>query len=63
MIKENPIAERIPVDHYCELIRYFGDDDSGTRVMLEGIPVVEDEHANEMHDLLWRTKRRPILGG
>ena len=27
MIKENLIAERIAVDHYRELIRYFGDND------------------------------------
>src|ERR1700729_724946 len=41
MIKENLIAERIAVDHYRELIRYFGDKDPGTRTMLEGILVVE----------------------
>jgi bacterioferritin len=52
MIKENLIAERIAVDHYRELIRYFRDDDPGTRVMLEGILTVEEEHANDMQDLL-----------
>ena len=52
MIKENLIAERIAVEHYRELIRYFGDDDPGTRVMLEGILVTEEEHANDMQDLL-----------
>lgn len=52
MIKENLIAERIAVDHYRELIRYFGDDDPSTRVMLEGILSVEEEHATDMHDLL-----------
>jgi bacterioferritin len=52
MIRENLIAERIAVDHYRELIRYFGNDDPATRVMLEGILVVEEEHANDMHDLL-----------
>src|SRR5215475_3616907 len=30
MIKENLVAERIAVDHYRELIRYFGEDDPGT---------------------------------
>ncbi len=49
---ENLIAERIAVDHYRELIRYFGDDDPATRIMLEGILVVEEEHTNDMHDLL-----------
>src|SRR6202023_2952912 len=44
MIKENLIAERIACDHYRELIRYFADKDSTTRVMLEGILVNEEEH-------------------
>jgi bacterioferritin len=52
MIRENLIAERIAVDHYRELIRYFGDDDPVTRVMLEGILSVEEEHADDMQSLL-----------
>lgn len=52
MIRENLIAERIAVDHYRELIRYFGDDDPATRVMLQGILIVEEEHATDMLDLL-----------
>ena len=52
MIRENLIAERIAVEHYRELVRYFGDDDPTTRVMLEGILGVEEEHANDMQDLL-----------
>jgi bacterioferritin len=61
MIRENLIAERIAVDHYRELIRYFGDDDPGTRAMLEGILLVEEEHANDMHDLLVAHEGRPML--
>lgn len=61
MIKENLIAERIAIDHYRELIRFFGDDDPGTRTMLEGILVVEEEHANDMHDLLVAHEGRPML--
>ncbi len=52
MIRENLIAERIAVDHYRELIRYFGDNDPATRVMIEGILAVEEEHASDMLDLL-----------
>jgi bacterioferritin len=63
MIKENLIAERIAVDHYRELIRYFGDDDPGTRTMLEGILVVEEEHADDMHDLLVAHEGKPMLEG
>jgi bacterioferritin len=61
MIKENLIAERIAVDHYRELIRYFGEDDPGTRTMLQHILIVEEEHANDMHDLLVAHEGRPML--
>lgn len=61
MIRENLIAERIAVDHYRELIRYFGNNDPATRVMLEGILRVEEEHANDMHDLLVAHEGRPML--
>jgi bacterioferritin len=61
MIKENLVAERIAVDHYRELIRYFADNDPATRIMLEGILVVEEEHANDMHDLLVAHEGRPML--
>ena len=61
MIKENLVAERIAVDHYRELIRYFGNNDPGTRNMIEGILRVEEEHANDMHDLLVAHEGKPML--
>ena len=61
MIRENFIAERIAIDHYRELIRYFGNDDPATRTMLEGILVTEEEHANDMHDLLVAHEGKPSL--
>src|SRR5271169_3825774 len=61
MIKENLIAERIACEHYRELIRYFGDKDSTTRVMMEGILTNEEEHANDMHDLLVAHEGKPTL--
>jgi bacterioferritin len=61
MIKENLIAERIAVEHYRELIRYFGDNDPSTRVMIEGILAKEEEHANDMHDLLVAHEGKPML--
>ena len=54
MVRENLLAERIAVDHYRELVRYFGDRDPTTRVMIEGILAVEEEHASDMLDLLNR---------
>ena len=61
MIRENLVAERIAVEHYRELVRYFGNDDPTTRVMLESILGVEEEHANDMHDLLVAHEGRPPL--
>lgn len=61
MIRENYVAERIAVDHYRELIRFFGDKDPTTRVMLEGILSVEEEHASDMHDLLVAHEGKPNL--
>jgi bacterioferritin len=61
MIKENLIAERIAIEHYQELIRYFGNEDPGTRALLERILLVEEEHANDMHDLLVAHEGKPML--
>jgi bacterioferritin len=61
MIKENLIAERIAVDHYRELIRYFDNKDPGTRRLLEWILTKEEEHANDMHDLLVAHEGKPML--
>lgn len=52
MIKENLVAERIACEHYRELIRFFAEKDPTTRVMMENILVKEEEHANDMLDLL-----------
>src|SRR5512133_2581894 len=52
MIEENLVAERIAVETYRAVIRYFADRDPTTRQMLETILAEEEEHANDMHDLL-----------
>jgi bacterioferritin len=56
MIKEDLIAERIAIESYTEIIRYLGDKDVTTRRLMEQILAVEEEHANDMHDLLERVK-------
>jgi len=61
MIKENLVAERIACEHYRELIRYFADKDPTTRVMMEKILTKEEEHANDMHDLLVAHEGKPML--
>jgi len=52
MIRENLIAERIAIESYREMIRFFGDRDPTTRHMLIGILATEEEHADELADLL-----------
>jgi bacterioferritin len=63
MIKENLVAERIACEHYRDLVRYFGEKDPTTRIMLEGILAQEEDHANDMHDLLVAHEGRPFLKG
>jgi bacterioferritin len=61
MIKENLIAERIAIETYREMVRYFGDKDPTTRIVLERILAQEEEHANDMHDLLVSHEGKPML--
>ena len=52
MIRENLVAERIAIDSYRELANYLADRDPTTRRMIEGILAVEEEHAEDMKDLV-----------
>ena len=52
VIRENLVAERIAIDSYREMAQYVGDDDPTTRRMLEEILAVEEEHADDLADLL-----------
>ncbi|MGB8681925.1 MAG: ferritin-like domain-containing protein [Candidatus Binatus sp.] len=52
MIKEDLIAERIAIQTYQEIIRWLGDGDPTTKILIEQINKVEEEHANDMLDLL-----------
>jgi len=52
MIQEDLVAERIAIDSYREMINYFGKDDPTSRRMLEGILAVEEEHADDLVNLL-----------
>lgn len=52
MIRDNLIAERVAIDSYREMILYLGDKDSTTTLMLKRILAVEEEHADELADLM-----------
>lgn len=52
MIKEDLIAERIAIDSYREIVGFLGDKDPTSRRIMETILAVEEEHADDMADLL-----------
>lgn len=52
MIKANLIAERIAIEAYRQMIERIGEKDPTTKHMLIGIMAMEEEHADDMRDLL-----------
>ncbi len=52
MIRANLIAERIAIESYRQMIERIGDTDPTTRNLLVAIMAVEEEHADDMADLL-----------
>jgi bacterioferritin len=61
MVKQNLVAERIAIEHYRDLIKYFQEKDPTTRLMLEHILKDEEEHASDMHDILVAHEGTPML--
>lgn len=61
MIKENLVAERIVIEIYRDMIRYFADKDPTTRILIERVLAQEEDHANDMHDLLVAREGTPML--
>jgi bacterioferritin len=57
MIKEDLVAERIVISVYRKMIEWF-ESDPTTRRMLEEILKDEEDHANELADLLHLDKRQ-----
>ena len=52
MIRANLIAERIAIETYRQMIERIGDDDPTTKHLLISIMAKEEEHADDMSDLL-----------
>ena len=52
MLNENLAAERIVIATYQEIIRWLADDDPTTRRLLEKILAEEEEHPDDITDLL-----------
>lgn len=53
MIREDLIAERIAIESYREMVRFFGTQDPVSRRMMEEILAKEEEHADDLSDLLY----------
>lgn len=52
MIREDLVAERIAIESYKEMIAFVGEDDPTTRRLFEWILGQEEEHADDLADLL-----------
>ncbi|WP_027866114.1 ferritin-like domain-containing protein [Massilia alkalitolerans] len=52
MIRADLIAERVAIESYRQMIQAIGDRDPTTTKMLTDIMAVEEEHADDMRDLL-----------
>ncbi|KAF1071729.1 MAG: Bacterioferritin [Pseudomonas citronellolis] len=52
MVTENLIAERVAIDSYREIAVFIGDKDPTTRRLFEDILAQEEEHADDMADIL-----------
>jgi bacterioferritin len=53
MIREDLIAERVVIDVYQRFIEHFGSKDPTTRTMFEHIKGEEENHADELSELLF----------
>lgn len=54
MIREDLVAERVAIEIYSETVRWLSERDPTTRKLIEEILKAEEEHANDMVDLLAR---------
>lgn len=52
MVKEDLVAERVAIQSYSEIIQWLGDKDPTTRRMLEDILAMEEEHADDLLNIL-----------
>jgi bacterioferritin len=53
MIREDLIAERIAIESYRDIIQFLGDKDTTSKRLMEQILAKEEEHADDMADLLF----------
>jgi bacterioferritin len=52
MLESDLYAERIAIESYREMVRYFGDRDPTSRRLMEEVLQAEEEHADDLVNLL-----------
>ncbi len=52
MVRANLLAERVAIESYRQMIELIGDSDPTTKQLLTQIMAAEEEHADDMRDLL-----------
>ena len=62
LIEEDLVAERVVIEIYRKLIQWFGNQDPTSRRMIEKILSDEEDHANDLSDLLTTLGPRPANG-
>jgi len=56
MIREDLVAERIAIETYSDIVRWLENDDPTTRRLIEKILEVEEQHAEDLKNLLERLR-------
>jgi bacterioferritin len=56
MVREDLVAERVAIASYQEIVRWLGDDDPTTRRVIETILEQEEEHAEDLLNILQEIK-------
>lgn len=57
MIREDLVAERIAIETYSEIVRWLDTKDPTTRRLMERILEVEEQHADDLKNLLERLSK------
>src|SRR5207245_8218601 len=60
MIREDLVAERIAIETYREIVHYFGEQDSTSRLLMEDILANEEKHADELANLLFAVEPETV---
>src|SRR5215469_12608876 len=58
MIREDLVSERVAIESYSDIVRWLGNDDPTSRRLIEEILKKEEEHADDMANLLSKVSAR-----